>query len=180
MLQLKLGSLKSWRYIAGIGIATLAVSCNWLLINGSQGVSQNIEESKKRGVFIAEYKPITNPIKINDSIVINVKEAWLENEWQYSGIFSEGAKKAKDLYCLVVQTDTLSLKNYESWDIGSGNLESFDKDGNYDMQRLRNLFEFIPSKDTLSWPVRKSVHGIEARGSGAILGTFTLVKKTSP
>jgi hypothetical protein len=48
-------------------------------------ISPNIKTSKKNGSFIAEYITPSNPYKINDSLKVSIKEAWLEKDCFYDG-----------------------------------------------------------------------------------------------
>jgi hypothetical protein len=49
--------------------------------DGFLSASQSIEESKINGVFISEYRPLTNPLIINDTLSIRIKEVWIEKKW---------------------------------------------------------------------------------------------------
>jgi hypothetical protein len=69
---------------------------------GHRGVSSDISESKKRGVFLAECKGITNPVKINDSLQITINEAWLEKQWAHSSKEEETLLYNEELYQLCV------------------------------------------------------------------------------
>lgn len=50
---------------------------------GHIGASRDISEAKKRGIFISEYTAHPNPCKLNDSLQLTIKEAWIENKWAY-------------------------------------------------------------------------------------------------
>jgi hypothetical protein len=43
-------------------------------LSGHLGASKTIEDSKERGVFVVEYKPLSNPVIISDSIRFKVKK----------------------------------------------------------------------------------------------------------
>ncbi|ARN78769.1 hypothetical protein BST97_12620 [Nonlabens spongiae] len=47
-----------------------------------RGISININDSKKRGVFITEYE-IKQKLILGDSIRISPSEVWLEKVWRY-------------------------------------------------------------------------------------------------
>jgi hypothetical protein len=70
------------------------------------GVQQsfNIEDSKKMGVFVAEYKPKNSIVEINSVVTLDIKEIWLEYEWGYdangSGVFHKNDKR-RYLYILL-------------------------------------------------------------------------------
>ncbi len=156
--------------ICSIIFITSIYSCNLIVTNGHLGASDNIQESKKRGVFICEYAPQKNPYKINDSLSIHVKSAWLECHWIYSGFFSEKAKIENTGLQLIIITDTSSLKGYlKTWLIGvdfEKNIRSALKNG------LITDFDSMP-QDTIEWKVQS---GIELADSfhKTIIGKFIL------
>lgn len=89
-------------------------------LSGNRGISNNINESKERGVFLAEYTVNQNPYIINDSLKIDIEEAWLEASWSYGSKFSETIRKDKFRICIKV-APPFSLKEYdETWTIGDG------------------------------------------------------------
>jgi hypothetical protein len=45
-------------------LIAIAQGCHWQ--DGLHGVSDDVAESKKRGVFVCEYAAPTNPVVIND------------------------------------------------------------------------------------------------------------------
>ncbi|HET6227970.1 MAG TPA: hypothetical protein VFF27_16925 [Bacteroidia bacterium] len=72
--------------------------------SGHNGISMNINESKRRHAFIAKYEVSPNPYKINDSIRITVKEAWLEKHWAYGKNENETIFYPKEKYQLCINT----------------------------------------------------------------------------
>lgn len=105
----------------------LLFSCNFFIENGGLGVSLDILESQKKGVFIQEYKPVSNPLKINDSLILNIKSAWLEYTWRYEGSENEKARIVNKNDCqIIIVTDDKSLKGYNNnWLIGDANDSMF-------------------------------------------------------
>jgi hypothetical protein len=86
---------------------------------GHTGVSNDIDDSKKRGVFISEYVVNPNPYKINDSLQITVKEAWLERRWRYGKNEDETLTFPPENYQLCINTVEEDIKNAASkWTIG--------------------------------------------------------------
>lgn len=148
------------------------------LFNGAQkassvrGISDDIEESKKRHVFLAEYMPLSNPMKINDTLQITVKEAWLECQWFYDKK-KYGANIIKDRYQLCINTNENDLKGVcFNWTIGI----NFDKNiRSSSKNSLVGDFKIIPS-DTLEYMVQKG-RNLSEQSSKVILGKITLVKK---
>jgi len=52
----------------------LLISCDY----GHRSMNGSIEESKEVGVFVSEYKPLKNPVIINDSLKFRILACWLE------------------------------------------------------------------------------------------------------
>ena len=140
--------------------------------SSGRGISDNIKESKKHNVFLAQYVALSNPIKINDTLQITVKEAWLECQWFYAKN-KNGARIIKDRYQLCINTNERDLKGVcFDWTIGidfDKNLRSSSKNS------LVGDFKIIPS-DTLEYIVQKGSNLSEQQPK-IILGKITLVKK---
>lgn len=151
-------------------------SCNFFIENGGLGTSLSIEDSKERSVFINEYKAVKNPYKINDSLSITVKSAWLEYQWRYSGQNSEKAEIIENNYQLIIITDKQSLKGYnDSWFIGS---KYTDKDAffnGYDNNIIINL-DTLPKKNMIEWNVQSLSKQNRISKTKFILGKFSLEK----
>ena len=138
---------------------------------GLNRASQNIEESKKRGVFICEYTVSETPYKINDSIKITVKEAWLEKQWKYSKEPNE-TSPLNDEYQLNVNVEQNNIEGIDfKWSIG------YQQDLSLRQSSKSSLigdFDKIPT-DTLTYPVQK---GEAFVGNPInIIGKFVLTKK---
>jgi hypothetical protein len=94
----------------------LQSSCNLLTTNGNVGYTGSIVQSKKIGAFISEYQPLTNPYRINDSLSINIKSAWIERSWTYGGLFNDKAEIDSSSFHLILKTDRKGLKDcLEKW-----------------------------------------------------------------
>lgn len=63
-------------------VISLFISCIDDL-KGSPGASDSIADSRSKGVFIAKYESDNEVIKINDTITLTIKEAWVEKKWNY-------------------------------------------------------------------------------------------------
>jgi hypothetical protein len=74
---MKLEKDKHMKYIIYL-ILLIIVSCGDY---GHRSMSRSIEESKERNVFIAEYKPVSNPVIINDTLKLDIIACWLEKQW---------------------------------------------------------------------------------------------------
>lgn len=75
-------------------------------LEGAGGHSKSIEESKNRNVYCFSYAPTKPAIKLNEGLMLNVKEAWVERGWTYS-IFSNKSviQSNPTLYNLCVRFD---------------------------------------------------------------------------
>jgi hypothetical protein len=146
-------------------------SCNdW---QNRPGVSENIDESKKRGVFICEYQANPNPIKINDSLIFDVHHAWLEKKWRYLESFDE--TDLLDGYQLIIETNNEIPKNLgRAWTIG------------VDVKRYVRLcgkkclitdFENLPVSGREVWKVQ-SGRNLNEGEDKTIIGEFILHKRT--
>lgn len=155
-------------------LSTLIISCDFFARNGGLGVSQSIEDSKKRMVFVQKYKALQNPIRINDTLEIHIHAAWLEHSWRYSGYASKEAAIEKDSsYQLIVIADNNDLKGYnENWLISSNPDSTFHS--GYDASIHTSLTDF-PSTDTISWKVQ-SGNILGPANPKIIIGKFSLVK----
>jgi hypothetical protein len=150
-------------------------SCCFVIDKGGGGVSLSIKEAKERNVFVSEYIPPKNPFYINDSIVLNVKQAWLEHAWTFGGRCNEKTQVDNDeTYQLIIISDAKSLKGHlTNWRIGNTlNTAFFGTFENAIMVR----FNAIPKTDTLKWQVHPG-HQLDNISMGPIIGEFLLVRR---
>ena|SRR5688572_8537460 len=138
---------------------------------GVKGVSSSIAESKRRDVFISEYKPPSNPYWINDTIKIHVLNSWVEKTWAYgSGI---GNTIKLDEYQMIIVTGESDLERYRSeWFIGLDGKRSF-----------RTCAESCLLSDFDSLPKPREFWAVQNRdilyntSNKTIIGRFEMVKK---
>jgi hypothetical protein len=83
MLQIKYNLEKMNKKYFSILFSILCFFCSCNPAEGLPAMSNTIQESQERGVFICEYEPLRNPIIINDTIRIEVDRCWLEKHWIY-------------------------------------------------------------------------------------------------
>jgi hypothetical protein len=142
-------------------------------LSGQRGISQDITESKRRGVFITEYTVYPNPYKINDSLQITVKQAWLESHWNY-GEYNDETKVYPDgEYQLAVNTVEKDIENVDIyWTIGIDR-EKYMRISNN--QSLISDFKTMPS-DTIEFKVQQD-YDLSKDGEKIIIGKFVLIKK---
>ena len=90
-------------------------SCNTLV--GYNGVSNNIQESKQRDVFVANFMVKQNPYIINDTLKLHIGDIWLEKHWKYKKDNSES--KILEGYQLIVETNENDIMDITfNWSIG--------------------------------------------------------------
>jgi len=143
-------------------------SCNTL--RGHLGISENIAESKKNEVFICLYHTDGNPIKINDTLALSIKEIWLENMWGYSGRQLKSKKTSGYQLCITLHSNSLRGYN-DKWVIGN---DQFSRLGEYSDSSL--LIEFRNLPDTiLNYKVYEG--SFEFDSIGKKLGQIVLKKK---
>jgi hypothetical protein len=152
----------------------LLSSCNLLTTNGNEGYTGSIRQSKKLGVFISEYRPLTNRYNINDSLSINIKSAWIERSWTYEGIFSEKAAVDSDYFHLIIKTDINGLKDcLQKWVIRVNDGKYFacaSGDG------LIGTFHILPKDSIIKCKVENRP-GVENSSSAKVIG-YILLKRT--
>jgi len=138
--------------LASCVIILLFLGCYTL--EGSRGVSSNIEESKKRRVFVCEYETAQNPYFINDSIIIDVDEMWLEERWAY-GSRVEETLNTSDYQLIIDVKGEETFKNYiSSWVIGVDGSLYFRPAGK---KSLMCDLTSLP-QDTISIPVQRELN----------------------
>ena len=136
------------------------------------GVSDNIENSKKRGVYICEYEAHPNPMKINDTIVFNVEMAWLERQWKYGKNYNN--TNPMEGYQLVILTKDNIHKGFDkTWTIGIGFERHIRPCGK---SCLMTDFEKLPISNKEIWKVQGG-RRLNAEAVKIILGDFILYKK---
>lgn len=80
---------------------------------GHIGASKNISEAKKRGIFISEYTAHPNPCKLNDSLQLTIKEAWMEYRWAYGKNNQTLIDEGYQLCINTTEADEIKIENAE-------------------------------------------------------------------
>ncbi|MBV6485063.1 MAG: hypothetical protein KFKLKKLM_01611 [Flavobacteriales bacterium] len=139
---------------------------------GHNGTSENIEESKKRKVFICEYTVSENPFRINDTLQITVVEAWLEKQWKYPKDPNETV--IYDEFQLIINSKEEDIEGLDvKWSIGVDANKYIRTCSKSD---LISDFNYLPT-DTIEYLVQK---GNQFKGEVPkenIIGRFVLIKK---
>lgn len=147
---------------------------------GEIGTSSNVEESKKRGVFVCEYETSMNPYVINDSMSITIKEAWLEKNWIYAkDINKSNIQKG---YSLRINSREEDLKGFPiKWSIDDGvNWKTKNKpDFRLEMRGTNKKNMISGFRDLPPDTIRYIVHTGESyiENNPTILGEFVIFKK---
>ncbi|MFZ4398542.1 MAG: hypothetical protein ACOYO1_00795 [Bacteroidales bacterium] len=148
-------------------IQFILIGCDTL--TGHKGVSNSADESKSRSVYISEYHTLTNPVILNDTLVLNVDRIWLEKRWFY------GKKKStiiSDGYQLILTLKKNIQKDYSfSWTIGVDGDAYFR---NCSKNSLMTDFDRFPS-DTLVWVVQTG-DKLKDNFNPTIIKKFVLVR----
>lgn len=96
-------------------ICMLSISCRPVVKTLGPLSSSNIEESKKRGVFLWEYYPVT--ITIYDTINFEIKEVFAEKQYQYYGYNDLRYKISEDKtqIKIIAKKKLSGLSYFELW-----------------------------------------------------------------
>jgi len=156
-----------YKILIGFGVLFLIVYVTPLrywdpIWEGQEGISDSIKESKERGVFIKEYKPKSTPIIINDTLRIEIREAWLEYGFWYT-IFKNQNIINKNTAQMRVTVNPKGMKYYnKTWRIYKGfNIKSdaFVSDFGYYKGRLTSSYlDVLNSYPEIRIPIRRLDH----------------------
>jgi len=145
----------------------LLSSCNLFTTNGNVGYTGSILQSKKTGVFISEYRPLTN----NDSLFVNIKSAWIEHSWRYDGLSSEKVAIDSDSFHLIIKTDKKGLNDcFEKWLISVNEGKYFACASG---EGLIGTFHTLPEDSIIKCKVEKRL-GVDKSSSTRIIGYIVL------
>jgi len=143
----------------------ISISCLNTL-KGHRGVCEDILESKKRAVFICELYSFSNPYRINDTLELNIKSAWIEKAWHYGSQNTETL--LAETFQLIIQTDEPSIVGFpSSWQIGNSFTNSFRLGGN---ESLMIDLDSLPSGNKFKWDITLG----RDYDSSKIIGKFEL------
>lgn len=147
-------------------------SCNDL--QNHPGASEDIKDSKKRGVFICEYEANPNPIKVNDSLTFDIREAWLERKWKYPENYNS-TEPTEGYQLIIITGNEIHKGATRTWSIGV----NFDRYvrlcGN---KCLITNFDKLPISNKEVWKVQKG-RNLKEGDEKVILGEFILYKKNN-
>lgn len=155
-------------YCCLCSLILFSYGCN--LAKDNSGASISIEDSKKRGVFVAEVLPLINPVRIGDSILIDVNSGWVENSWKYGESSSKSIVLDSSSYQIILLINQEMLINYKkNWMIGveiNHNFRNADKSA-----IISNYKGNLP--DTLFYPIQNGRNVFKV-DKGKIIGDFAL------
>ena len=152
------------RIVYLIPFSLMLLYCNTL--SGHRGVSDNIDESKERKVFVKEINPRIKNCYINDSLSIFIKSAWVEKQWAYAKNTSNTI--IYNRYQLIIESDKNSINGLASrWQIGNSFVKSFRR---CSKSAIMIDLDSIPNDENLIWLVTKG-HRFD---STQVIGKFDL------
>lgn len=139
-------------------------------LSGHGGASKSITDSKDKGVYVSEYRSITNPVVINDTLKVHVKNVWLEKQWKYD---DDLKPKVSEGYQMILKSDKEDLKGFTVyWTIGI----DFNKYWRFcSANNIMTDFKDLP-RDTIIWEVQKGYY-LDSLSKKEVIGKFMLVKK---
>lgn len=113
--------------------------------------SQDIEESKENQMFVREYFAPGEIVRINDTLQLHVKCAWLEHHWRLDSKYDPYKLEG---YQLLVETEEEDLVGHGlTWQIG---VDGFAYCRNASKSSLISDLRELPSEDSiLTWKVQK-------------------------
>jgi hypothetical protein len=146
------------------------------LRDGLNGASEDVGESKRRGVFVCEYGPPANPYRINDSLVLHINECWLERRWVHDKNRPTGADPYSGMYQLIMEVGPNDLRGYgkKGWTIGLDFVQNFSKPT---PNALVMLFNEGAPRDTEEWLVIQGEPKKQLSGKEVVLGRLVLKRK---
>jgi len=102
-------------------IIFILFGCN--TYEGKTGISQSVEDSKNRKVFINEFLRDTL-IGINDTFQLSIKRGWVEHKWQYEFNYQKSKKRYGEQLILNIDTNKTSLQYFSrDWSIQAKSLK---------------------------------------------------------
>lgn len=120
------------------------------------GVSVSKDNSKMDGFYIASLIPTENPVIVNDTIKLQIGDAWIEKCWSYNCRdeyeFITGDHGMQYQICL--DADPFVLKKtgyYYKWQIGIDVYKYFRFSSKHS---LLSFIDSLPASDTLSYPIQ--------------------------
>ena len=98
----------NWLSLA-ILFTCICTSCEYIDTTNRQS-SKSISDSKKKGLFISQYKAETNQVNV-ELLNFEIVEIWSENNWYYDNLL--GMKTIENDTQLVIRINNFSHEEYE-------------------------------------------------------------------
>jgi hypothetical protein len=153
-------------------LVLLIISCTPIIKTLGPFSSPSIEESKKRGVFLWEYNPIS--VVISDSLSFNIKEVFVERTYGHRS-YSDASfviKEGESQIVINVDKNLFKLNCLVSWKI-----EEFKMVG---ANRFKRKYDTISPPNTVLVKIIKREERINVKdqdGNDIVLGSFVLKRK---
>ncbi len=116
-------------------------------LEGAGGATANIEQSKKFGVFLFEYRVQDNPIQLRNGRTLHINEAWVEKGWTYTNFSNKVNFMKPSLFNICLSIDEKDVEDYgndyskndEGWWIGIDYKKHFGQEepGNFGISWLQ-------------------------------------------
>jgi len=142
-------------------------------LNGKLGSSQSIVESKKRKVFLYEYKLSSNIFEFNDTIKVHIENAWLEKNWRFDYPYDNTLIGDGYQIILVLKKGNWKRNYKKNWYLGTDYSFNFTPIG--DGKLISNVFKVEPL-NYLKIKIQKE-DKLSNNQNKEILGELKFVKK---
>ncbi len=134
-------------------------------------VSSDIEDSKKMNVFKAEYISKNKIVKINDTILLDIKEIWLEYNWGYSSDGSGVFYKNNNFQLIIILNKKSGYDKLDFFTIFNNEEIYLRECGNY---CLMCNFKDLPKKEII-WKIEKKRKSIQEKHD--IINSFIFTQR---
>ncbi len=139
---------------------------------GFNGASSDIEDSKKRRIFLGEFLSKENPIIINDSTRLTLKQIWIEQTWKHGS--SSNSTISQEGFQLCINSTEESLKKYDKdWTIENSFTNSLNPSSKISL--VGNIDSLTAFSDTIKYKIVKGSPSLS--DSLIVIGKFILVRK---
>ncbi len=130
--------------------------------------STKISDSKENGMFVKDFKVDGEIWKINDTLQVRIKSAWMEKHWRLDKNYKPYAIDGFQMYIETYEEDVKGEELF--WSIGTDAYHYFRKASK---SCLMSDFQEMPTDSVLIWQVQKGT-GLNDDPDKIILGEVSL------
>ena len=146
-------------------------------LEGAGGYSDDIKESKERGVFLFEYEVKDNPLRLQNGRIIHFQQAWAEKAWTYPLFSNQTDIDDPPLYSICITVTKEDIADYPhdgAWWIGDSPDTCFyrSNQGQLSLGRKR----FLPQAFE-TFIIHKGENPYLTNNKTDILGVLTLKRR---